>query len=141
MIPKADLAITQTHINTLQSIIARLSNYSMNCKTWAVTLAAALCVVVFDPQKICYFYVIFAPIVIFWLFDCYYLGLEKTFRKIYDEFLINIKTENTNICEDIKFSLKGKRLLNFFKAMGSMSTTPLYAALAVIVVVLYFVIK
>jgi hypothetical protein len=141
MSEKIELAITQTHINTLQNIIARLSNYSMNCKTWAVTLVAALCVVIFDPQKICYSYVIFVPIVIFWLFDCYYLGLEKTFRKIYDDFVNSIANENTNICDDIKFSLKKERLLNFFKAIFSMSTSPLYAALGIIVFILYLVIK
>jgi hypothetical protein len=88
--PKMDLAITQTHISTLQNIITRLSNYSMNCKTWAVTIVSALCVVIFDPEKITYFYIVIIPIVIFWLFDCYYLGLEKSFRKIYDDFLFNI---------------------------------------------------
>ncbi|MDR3046239.1 MAG: hypothetical protein LBU51_01320 [Bacteroidales bacterium] len=138
---KIELAITQTHISTLQNIIARLSNYSMNCKTWAVTLVAALCVVLFDPQKICYFYIIFAPIVIFWLFDCYYLGLETAFRTIYDTFLVDIANENTNIVDDMKFSLKKKRLCNFFKAMFSISTTLLYVALAFVVFVLYFVIK
>jgi hypothetical protein len=137
---KVESSITQTHINTLQNIIARLSNYSMNCKTWAVTIVSALCVVIFDPQKVTYFYIIIVPIFIFWLFDCYYLGLEKSFRSIYDDFLIKIKVENTNICDDIKISLKGKRLLNFLKALISVSTTPLYLALAMIVILLYKVI-
>jgi len=139
--PKIDCPITQTHINTLQNIIARLSNYSMNCKTWAVTIVAALCVVIFDPQKINYYYIIFIPIILFWLFDCYYLGLEKAFRKIYDIFIEDIKQEKTNICDDMKFSLKKKRLRNFFKAMVSPSTTILYFALAMIVYIIYNIIK
>jgi hypothetical protein len=141
MTGKIELAITQTHINTLQNIITRLSNYSMNCKTWAVTIVSALCVVIFDPQKICYFYIVFIPIIIFWLFDCYYLGLEKTFRDIYDDFMINIKSEKTTIENDVVFSLKKIRLRNFVKAIFSFSTTPLYAALVVVVSILYFVIR
>jgi len=39
---KSEMAITQTHISTLQNIIARLSNYSMSCKTWAVTICYVL---------------------------------------------------------------------------------------------------
>jgi hypothetical protein len=138
---KVESAITQTHINTLQNIIARLSGYSMNCKTWAVTIVSALCVVIFDPQKISYFYVVIIPIVIFWLFDCYYLGLEKTFRSIYADFLEKIKKNNTNICDDIQISIKGKRLMNFLKALISVSTTPLYLSLALIVFLLYVAIK
>jgi hypothetical protein len=138
---KTESAITQTHIATLQNIIARLSSYSMNCKTWAVTIVSALCVVIFDPQKITYFYIVIIPIIIFWLFDCYYLGLEKTFRSIYDDFLKKIKNNDTNMCDDIQISIKGKRLINFLKALISVSTTPLYFALALIVFLLYIAIK
>jgi hypothetical protein len=141
MTDKFELAITQTHIATLQNIIARLSNYSMNCKTWAVTIVSALCVVIFDSQKITYFYVVIIPIFIFWLFDCYYLGLEKTFRDIYDGFVEKIKNNDTNICDDIKITMKGKRLKDFCKALISVSTTPLYLALAAIVFLLYVVVK
>lgn len=141
MTDKIELAITQTHIATLQNIITRLSNYSMNCKTWAVTIVSALCVVIFDSQKITYFYVVIIPIFIFWLFDCYYLGLEETFRDIYDNFLERIKNNNTNICDDIKITLKGKRLKNFLMALISVSTTPLYLALAAIVFLLYVVVR
>jgi len=137
---KIDCPITQTHINTLQNIIARLSNYSMNCKTWTVTLVAALCVLVFGTQKTGNFYIIFVPIIIFWLFDCYYLGLEKVFRTIYDDFMKSLKTE-TNICDDICFSLKKKRIRSFFRAMISPSTTLLYFALATIVFLLYVMIE
>ncbi|MCL2593091.1 MAG: hypothetical protein FWD82_06970 [Defluviitaleaceae bacterium] len=138
---KLEMAITQTHISTLQNIIARLSNYSMSCKTWAVTIVSALCVVIFDPQKITYFYIIIIPISIFWLFDCYYLGLEKTFREIYIEFLVKIKNNDTNICDDMKIVLKGKRLINFLKALISISTTPLYFALAIIVFLLFIILR
>jgi hypothetical protein len=141
MTPKTELAITQTHITTLQNVIARLSNYSMNCKTWTVTIVSALCVVIFDPQKITYFYVVIIPIFIFWLFDCYYLGLEKTFRDIYDDFLEKIKNDGTNICDDIKITIDGKRLNNFCKALRSVSTTPLYLALAIIVFLLDVVVR
>lgn len=141
MTDKIESAITQTHIATLQNIITRLSNYSMNCKTWAVTIVSALCVVVFDHQKITCLYVVVIPIVLFWLFDCYYLGLEKTFRIIYDDFMRNINNNATSVYADIQFSLKGKRLISFLKAMISMSTTPLYGVLTISVIILYYVIK
>jgi len=141
MTEKFDMPITQTHINTLQNIIARLSSYSMSCKTWAVTMVAALCVILVDSQNTKCSYIIFAPIIVFWFFDCYYLGLEKVFRNNYNDFLKSLDTE-TDIRDDMCFSLKVRRFgYCFIKAMFSPSTTLLYGMLALIVVLLYIAVK
>ena len=128
MNPKYDLAITQTHISTLQNVIARMSNYSLNSKTWAVTLLTGLIVILMDQSKICYYWISFIPITLFFLLDCYYLGLEKAFRDIYNEFLSDLSSDK-EIDAILKFSLKGRRFQNFLKSFISFSTTPYYVAL------------
>ena len=49
---KIEMAITQTHINTLQNIIARHANYSVNCKTWCITIITALCIIFFEKTHV-----------------------------------------------------------------------------------------
>lgn len=128
MTAKHELNITQTHLNTLQNIISRLSNYSANCKSWTITIVSALSIVLLTEEKSKFFILLVFPILIFWIVDCYYLGLEKAFREIYDKFQNDLNT-NSNIETDIQFTLKNRRLRNFFKAMISFSTTPIYISL------------
>jgi hypothetical protein len=136
MSSKIECQITQTHISTLQNIIARMSNYAMNCKTWAVTIVSALSVIVFGVEKSVPFIILFVPIVVFFIFDCYYLGLERLFRDIYDDFIEKLKDEKTDIHDDIKFSLKEKRLKKCRRAICSVSTGLMYGAIALIVFLL-----
>jgi hypothetical protein len=131
MSKKHELNITQTHINTLQNIISRLSNYSANCKTWTITLVSALALVLLNEENEKYFFLLIFPILMFWIIDCYYLGLEKVFREIYDKFQIDLNSAS-KIESDIKFTLKGRRLNNFFRAMISLSTTPIYFSLFIL---------
>jgi hypothetical protein len=130
---KNELAITQTHINTLQSIIARCSNYSANCKTWTITIVSALLVILFDNENIDY-KLLLVPVILFWILDCYYLSLEKSFRKIYDEFISSLDTDSP-LNNDLKISIKGKRISNFIKSIFSISTTPMY--LVVLALIIY----
>ena len=78
MNPKYDLAITQTHISTLQNVIARMSNYSLNSKTWAVTLLTGLIVILMDQSKICYYWISFIPITLFFFIRLLLLRIRKS---------------------------------------------------------------
>lgn len=122
---KFELSITQTHISTLQNIISRMTNYSLNVKTWCVTLSTGLIVALIQKQSQCYYWIGFIPITLFYFLDCYYLGLEKCFREIYDEFIKKLSTD-TNIEELLKFSLNNRIAKNLLKAFCSISTTPFY---------------
>lgn len=105
-------AIVQTHINTLQNIISRMSNSSSNCKTWAITLTTGLIILLFDKIKTCYYYVIYFPLVLFYILDSYYLGLERIFREFYNTFINEIQSNNeTNL--NISISTKYKKFKNF----------------------------
>ena len=66
----------QAHISMLQGIINRMAANSANCKTWTVTLVAAMLVLLVDKEmKIPNAWVCLIPIVLFYFLDCYYLGL------------------------------------------------------------------
>jgi hypothetical protein len=134
---KIALNITQTHINTLQNIISRHANYSLNCKTWCITMTSALGVILFEKRQCLNIIVILFPIIIFFLLDCYYLGLERLFKDIYEEFICKLNTD-TLIEDDIIINSKIKnRFTYFLKGFISFSTTPIYLLIGFFVYFLF----
>ena len=132
MCSKFESAIVQTHIATLQGIISRMANYSVNIKTWCITLLTGVIVVLIEKQSSNYSWIGCIPITLFYLLDCYYLGLERCFRGVYDEFIKSLSTDKT-IEQLLQFNLKDKVCTSFFNAFISFSTTPFYFFMYVIV--------
>lgn len=134
-----DCPAVQAHIAMLQGIISRMANNSANCKTWAVTIIAAMLVLIVDKNMdftnvwICYL-----PVGLFFFLDCYYLGLERTFIKKQNSFLDKVPAGNyadeLYVIKDLpKFC---GQLGNTFNAMRSFSTTPFYGLIAVFIFIL-----
>jgi hypothetical protein len=140
----------QAHINMLQGIINRMAANSANCKTWTITILAAMLVLVVE-DKICSdkLWICYVPIGLFFFLDCFYLRLEKKFRNTQNDFvdkinnkeditkdLFAIKTQETeSFCQKIRIAGQ-----NFFyqlwctiKAVFSFSTLPFYGILILIV--------
>ena len=130
----------QAHISMHQDIINRMAGNSANCKNWTITLVAAMLVLLVDKKmQIPNAWICLIPIVLFYLLDCYYLGLERMCIASQNEFLEKVKNGNDYIdslykMEAIKDNCE--QLCNTIKAMVSLSTIPFY--LIVAIVVLYF---
>ena len=78
----------RVHLQMMQSVITRMADNSRACKTWAVTLVAAILVVVarfgtssgetaIEPNAAL---IALVPTILFWVLDSYYLALERAFR-------------------------------------------------------------
>lgn len=130
----------QDHISMHQDIINRMAGNSANCKNWTITLVAAMLVLLVDKNmQIPNAWICLIPIVLFYLLDCYYLGLERMCIASQNEFLGKVNNGKDYIDSLYKMeALKDncKQLCNTIKAMKSFSTTPFY--LIVAIVVLYF---
>lgn len=71
------------HLSMIQSIIARLSGFSANAKTFCITILAGLVAVAFqEPVPELIWAGIAVPLA-FASLDAYYLALEKQFRNTY----------------------------------------------------------
>ena len=138
----------QAHINMLQGIINRMATNSANCKTWAITILAAMLVLVVE-DKICSdkLWICYVPIGLFFFLDCFYLGLERNFIKTQNDFVNKINNEE-DITKDL-FVIKANKTENFcqkigyqfwhtMKAIFSFSTLPFYG---ILIVVVYLLIK
>jgi len=145
----------QAHINMLQGIISRMATNSANCKTWAITILAAMLVLVVE-DKICSdkIWICYIPVGLFFFLDCFYLGLERNFIKKQNIFIDKINRGNDiakdlfaiktmgakNFCQKINATTQNFfcQLLHTIKAIFSFSTLPFYGVLIGLV---YFLMK
>lgn len=135
----------QSHISMLQSIICRMAANSANCKNWTVTLVAAMLVLLVDKNmQIPNAWICLVPIALFYLLDCYYLGLERLCIASQNKFLKRIYNDEDYI--ESLYKVEGlkdkcKQFCNTIKAMNSVSTTLFYLIVAIAVLLLGGIIK
>ena len=124
------------YISLLQDNINRMASNSSNCKTWLITLVAAITALQLtteDLRNILWIAVVL--VVLFYLVDSYYLSLERKFIELEKEFVALCKTKEENkdaltdrlYCFDIN-SVKNKRA-TLWSSLGSGSTFPFYLVL------------
>jgi hypothetical protein len=100
-------------------------------------MTSALSVILFEKKQYLNIMVILFPVVIFFLLDCYYLGLERLFKDIYEEFMRKLN-KNTCIEDDIIINSKSRnRFTYFLKGFISFSTTPIYLLIGVFVYLIF----
>ncbi|MGA2141690.1 MAG: hypothetical protein ABSG94_04630 [Brevinematales bacterium] len=91
-------------LDYLQSIISRMASNSTNCKTWTITISAALLAFFLqDKSKILSWnkYYILLILIPFLFLDIYYLAFEKHFRNLFND-QIKLYNEQKNILVEIK---------------------------------------
>ncbi|MEA5517077.1 hypothetical protein [Nodularia sp. UHCC 0506] len=132
----------QSYLNILQGVIARMANNSASCKTWCISLVSATLVVLADKNKPTYAWISLIPIVLFFLLDSYYLGQERSFREIYNDFVKELHSGEVTI--DQLFMLKPPKGMNvvnlLFTSSLSFSVYPFYLTLLITVIIArYFI--
>ena len=136
MLDTMERSAVQAHISMLQGIINRMANNSANCKTWTITIVAAMLVLLVDKNyNIPNAWICFIPIALFYLIDCYYLGLERLCIKSQKNFIAKVSNDNFVNELFIVHELSGffTQLCSTIKATVSFSTTPFYLIVALFV--------
>lgn len=77
------------YLEMIQRTIERMSSNSFILKGWAVTLVAAIFVVSDISAYKYYFLLVYIPIILFWLLDAYYLGMERRYRLLFEKALLD----------------------------------------------------
>jgi hypothetical protein len=118
----------------VQDIISRMANNSFLIKGWAVTLV----VVSLLLKGIYYHYFIaFIPWIIFWIYDAYFLRLEKLYRELYDWLIANRLTSDELFLDVSKKSVEsrfGKKVKPTARLMFSTVLIVFYSFLFAIIV-------
>lgn len=122
------------YISLLQENINRMAGNSANCKTWLITLVAAITALQLtadDLRNILWI----APgiIVLFYFLDSYYLSLERKFIALEIEFVQKAKIKTNDVLTEglYSFNIKGvkDKRATFLRSLFSWSTLPLYLCL------------
>ena len=85
--PNTTDSAVHAHLQTLQGVINRMATNSASCKTWCITIASAILVVMADNEKGDFMVVALVPVALFLMLDAYYLHLERCFIGGYNAFL------------------------------------------------------
>ena len=86
-------SLLESTLNIAQGIISRMANNSANCRTWCITLVAAIMILVARTDNPFYTLIAFVPTTLFLFLDMYYLALERYFRGLYDSFVCKLHKE------------------------------------------------
>lgn len=122
----------QTHLQMIQAVIQRMASNSASCKTWCITIVAAILVVVGDNDKPRMMLLAVLPTALFMILDVYYLQLEKGFRNSYNDFIGKLHG-GTLTTEDL-YSLKpsGCPVGRQIEAIASFSVWGFYGLLVLV---------
>ena len=124
------------HLAILQGVISRMASSSHSCKTWCITIIAAIFIVAINTEINYLALVALAPAALFCLLDIYYLGLERAFRQSYNDFVAAL--HGGTLDERSLFSVQPthSEFTSRRSCFASPSILPFYPTLAIIAVVI-----
>ena len=126
------------YISLLEECINRMAANSANCKTWLVSLVAAiLALQLTGPELRSILWVALGLIVIFFILDSYYLSLERKFIVVVKNFVSAVQDKNDEHLSTGIYSFNIKSVTDkratVYSAFFSLSTLPFYLTLFLIV--------
>jgi len=72
------------HLEFIQGVINRMAGNLFFLKGWTITLIVALFTLSVNRNNIDYLFIVYFPVIIFWLMDGYFLSQERLFRALYN---------------------------------------------------------
>ena len=108
----------------VQNVISRMANNQFYIKGWTITLVIASLLL---KGNVYHYLVAFIPLLIFWIYDSYFLRLEKLYRAHYN-WIIDHKSEKNEFHLDIDKTRIENRLRknlgnNFIKSVPCLRQT------------------
>src|SRR5260370_39545571 len=79
------------HLKMIQAVIARLAGNSAQCKTWCITIVAAIVAFAGAMKNEKMIALTLLPLAIFGFIDAAYLANERAYRDLYNEVVAKIR--------------------------------------------------
>lgn len=124
----ADNPAVLAHINLLQGVINRLATSSVSCKTWCLTLVAALLSLAGSAHIPAIVTVALAAVLIFGFMDTRYLAQERAYRALYERTVTAIREQSYSRAIVFDAHAPGS-FGQFCSALTSWSIFPVYLSL------------
>lgn len=131
-------ASVHEYINNIHAIINRMASNSASAKTWCIALVSATITFASDKDKPNAVWMALVPITLFFLIDSYYLGLERRYRDMYNNFVGKLQADSATIKDLFVLAptTKEKLLVSIAKAASSISIWPFYVLIVVMLTIL-----
>lgn len=129
----SESSAVQAHITIMQAVIQRMAENSRSCKTWCITIASAVLILVVRIEKPGYVLLALIPTAMFLLLDAYYLALERNFRRSYEAFVEKLHEGKPIANELYVVSPTGSIVRQFFSSFSSFSIWLFYLTLALMI--------
>lgn len=128
------------HLMMQQDIINRMASNSSNCKTWLITIIAALIALQISQDTIHnYGRLMIIVCVMFWYLDAFYLALERIHRSNEESFVAELKSQSGSV-DKLIYTFSRRRVKNMFcftlKTMVATSCLPFYVILIGLIAIL-----
>ena len=129
----ADSDAVRAHLSILQAVIQRMAGNSASCKTWCITIVAAMLVLVTRTETTNYVLLAFVPAVLFLFLDTHYLALERAFRDSYDAFVGKLHKGEVAL-SDLYVVKRDRIAWRLVQNLWSFAILPFYGALVIMIV-------
>lgn len=126
------------HLKMIENIITRMANNSFQLKSWTVSLITAILIFVDLKKQVCFIWIVFIPIIVFWVLDAYYLQLERKYRKLYNSVQKDY-VNKTNKVSLFDMSTQKFNVDKIIKIMFSKSICPIYFFIIITTLVVLYV--
>ena len=118
------------HLKMIQAIIARLAGNSAQCKTWCITIAAAIVAFAGAMKNEKMIALALIPLAIFGFIDAAYLANERAYRDLYNEVVAKIRGGTYRLSDAFVLAAPAGRR-HYQAAHRSWSVWPVYLGLIV----------
>lgn len=136
----AESSSVQTHLKIMQGVIQRMAENSRACKVWCITIVSAGLILAARADRPDFVLISLVPAVAFLILDAYYLVLERAFRGSYNLFVQKLERGELMPSDLYVVKAAGSVPRTFLRSLRSFSIYPFYAALAIMVLVVRFLI-
>lgn len=116
------------HLKMIQAIIARLAGNSAQCKTWCITIVAALVAFAGAMKNERLVALAIIPLAIFGVLDAAYLANEKAYRDLYNRMAEKIRDGTYGLADCFNLAAPTDAG-HYLWAHGSWSVWPVYLGL------------
>lgn len=127
------------HLEFIQGTINRMAGNLFYLRSWTITLIAALFALFVKGTNADYIFIVYFPVLIFWILDGYFLSQERLFRALYDH-VRKLDEKEINFSMDIREYKKDKKN-GWVSSMFSTTLIFFYLPLVVIMLVITYLIN
>lgn len=130
----AESDAVRAHLSILQAVIQRMAGNSASCKTWCITIVAAMLVLVTRTETTNYVPLAVVPALLFLFLDTRYLALERAFRGSYNAFVGKLHKGEVALSDLYVVRPKGRIGWQFARSLWSFAILPFYGVLIIMIV-------